>query len=307
MPRSETLTVINSFGLLFVITNSLTLGLRLQIGHILAHFLQRWQLAGRVLVINFVILPALIIGFAAVAPINADIKIGYCIVALAAGAPFAPAITRLARGDVAMSTALVLVMVVVTVIVMPFVLPLTVSAVVPGVEQVGTWDVAWPLLAFVIAPLLVGCFMRLRHEEVASSWVRPLMIIEITCLLLYTNLFIYAFTSQFVSVWWRAYLAAIAVPILGIAFGSVISIRDAGSRHACVITTAQRSITAGIIVTVFNYTQPLANVSVTIINTVGIVILLVLAIEWGRARVHRRPAATNSIAAPARADAEPSQ
>src|ERR671923_728823 len=108
MTSHEIVTVINAFGLLFVITNSFALGLRLQIGQILAHFFQDWQLAVRVLIINFVILPALIIGFAAIAPINADIKIGYCIVALAAGAPFAPAITRLANGNVAMSMALFL-------------------------------------------------------------------------------------------------------------------------------------------------------------------------------------------------------
>lgn len=73
------------------------------------------------------------------------------------------------------------------------------------------------------------------------------------------------------------------------------------------ITTAQRSITAGIIVTVFNYTQPLANVSVTIINTIGIAILLILAIEWARAQVRRSSPATTSIAAPAHADAGHSQ
>jgi BASS family bile acid:Na+ symporter len=44
-------------------------------------------------------------------------------------------------------------------------------------------------------------------------------------------------------------------------------------------------------VTVFNYTQPLANVSVTIINTCGILILLVLGIEWGRrAKAHKAAA-----------------
>jgi bile acid:Na+ symporter, BASS family len=307
MPSNETLTIINSFGLLFVITNTFGLGLRLQIGHILAHFFQHWQLAVRVLVINFVVLPALIIGFAAIAPINTDIKIGYCIVALAAGAPFAPAITRLAKGDVAMSTALFVVMVVVTVIVVPFALPLAVSAVVPGAKRVGIWDVAWPLLAFVVTPLLIGSLMRLRYGEMVSSWVRPILIISITCLLLYANVFIYAFSKQFASVWWGAYVAAIAVPILGIAFGSVISIRDVATRHACVITTAQRSISAAVIVTVFNYIQPLANVSVTIINSAGIAILLILGIEWGRAQVHKSPAATTSIAASAHADAGPSQ
>lgn len=287
MPSHEIVTTINSFGLLFVITSSFALGLRLPIGEILAHFFQNWQLAARVLTINFVILPALIIGFAAIAPINPDIKIGYCIVALAAGAPFAPAITRLANGNVAVSTALFLATVVVSVIVLPFLLPLTVSALVPSARHVGTWDVAWPLLAFLITPMLIGCLMRLRYADVVSKWVRPLLIVSITSLLLYANLFMYAFASQFRDVWWGAYVAAIAVPILGIALGSVISLKDVGARHASVITTAQRSITGAVIVTVFNYTQPLANVSVTIINATGIVILLLLAIEWRRAQTHK--------------------
>lgn len=284
MPSTDLLTVINSFGLLFAILNSFTLGLRLPIARILEHFFRDWQLAARVLLINFVILPALIIGFAMIVPINADIKIGFCIVALAAGAPFAPAITRLAKGDVAMSTSLLLAMVVGTVIVVPLVLPLAVSAVVPGTGHVGIWGVAWPLLAFVVAPLVVGCIMRLRYEEAVTGWARPLLIIQLVCLVLYVNLFIFAFTSLFGEVWWGAYVAAIAVPILGIALGSVISVRNAASRHASVITTAQRSITGGIIVTIFNYPQPLANVSVTVINTIGIVILLILAFEWRRAR-----------------------
>jgi BASS family bile acid:Na+ symporter len=61
--------------------------------------------------------------------------------------------------------------------------------------------------------------------------------------------------------------------------GSVISPRNTGARHASVITTAQRSITGAIVVTIFGYTQPLANVSVTVINTVGILLLLLLALE----------------------------
>lgn len=263
MSTNTTLIMINTFGLLFVITNSLALGLRLHIGQILAHFFQQWKLAVWVLLINFVLLPALIIGFAAVVPIPSDIKIGYCIVALAAGAPFAPAITRLAKGNVEMSSTLFVVMVVVTVIVVPLALPPIVSAVVPAVKYIPIWDVAWPLLVFVIIPLAIGILIRLRYEEVATSWVRPLLIISIVCLLLYANLFVYSAWNLFVSAWGSGtYIAAIAVPILGIVFGSVISMKDVGTRHACAITTAQRSITGAIILTIFNYTQPLANVSV---------------------------------------------
>jgi bile acid:Na+ symporter, BASS family len=298
MPQGTTLLMINTFGLVFVITNSLALGLRVHIGQILAHFFQQWKLAVWVLLINFVILPALIIGFAALVPIPSDIKIGYCIVALAAGAPFAPLITRLAKGNAAMSSTLFVVMVVVTVIVVPFALPPIVSAVVPAVKYIPVWDVAWPLLVFVAVPLLIGILIRLRYEEVAASWVRPLLIICIACLLLYANLFIYSSWSLFVGAWGSGtYLAAIVVPILGIVFGSVISTKDVGTRHACAITTAQRSITGAIILTVFNYTQPLANVSVTIINSFGIVILLLLSLEWGRrAQAHKSAVADTPVA-----------
>jgi BASS family bile acid:Na+ symporter len=281
-----------------VITNSLALGLRLHIGQILAHFFQNWKLAVWVLLVNFVILPALIIGFAALVPIPSDIKIGYCIVALAAGAPFAPMLTRLAKGNVDMSTTLFVVMVVVTVIAVPFVLPLVVSAVVPSVQHIAVWDVAWPLLVFVIIPLLIGCLIRLRYEEVAASWVRTLLIISITGLLLYTNLFLYSDWNLFVNAWESgAYIAAIAVPILGIVFGSVISWKDVGTRHACAITTAQRSITGAIILTIFNYTQPLANVSVTIINSFGILILLLLSMEWGRRAQAQKGAVADTVVA----------
>jgi len=95
--------------------------------------------------------------------------------------------------------------------------------------------------------------------------------------------FIVANWDGFVSAWGSGtYLAAVAVPIFGIVLGSLISRKDVGARHASVITTAQRSIGGAIVVTIFNYPQPLANVAVTIINVIGITILLLLSLEWGR-------------------------
>ena len=68
MTSDPTQIMIIAFGLLFVSTNSLGLGLRVQVGQLLAHFFQHWKLAVWVLLINFVLLPALIIGFAALVP-----------------------------------------------------------------------------------------------------------------------------------------------------------------------------------------------------------------------------------------------
>jgi bile acid:Na+ symporter, BASS family len=280
---TTTQTMIKAFGLLFVMGNSLGLGLRLPVGHLLAEHFRHWQLAARVLLINFVILPALIIGYARLVDIPANIKIGYCIIALAAGAPFAPMLTGIAKGDVPLSTTLFLVLTVGTLVVVPLVLSAAVSWVAPAVPTNSIWHLAWPLLAFVALPLLIGCLLRVRYPA-AEHGERVLQIISLTCLLLYANVFIVSNWNSFKSAWGTGtYGAAIAVPILGIALGSLISRANVGARHASVITTTQRSIGGAILVTLFNYPQPDANVAVTIINTIGITILLLLSLEWGRA------------------------
>jgi BASS family bile acid:Na+ symporter len=271
MAGNATQTVIIAFGLLFVILNSLGLGLSLKVGQILADFFRQWKLAAWVLLINFVILSGLIIGFAALVHIPADIKIGYCIVALAAGAPFAPMLTRLAKGSVEMSTTLFLALIVGTLIVVPLALPPTVTAVVPSVPKVPIWHVAWPLLLFILVPLAVGVLVRLRYPDEAAKGERPIQLIAIVALLLYFNVFVASSWSLFRNAWGSGtYLAAIVVPILGIALGSLISRKNVENRRASVITTAQRSISGAIVVTIFDYPQPQANVAVTIINSFGI-------------------------------------
>lgn len=284
MVNSEVNTIIISFGILFVILNALSLGLQLKVGDILTHFFKNWKFAARVLLINFVLLPILIIGFAALVDIPADIKIGFCIVALAAGAPFAPLLTKLAKGDAAMSTTLFLSLIVGTIIAVPLALSPAVTALVPSVQRIPIWSVAWPLLLFLATPLILGCLARLRYPNIAEKAAKPLLKMSIAALLVYVNVFITAYLHLFGEAWGSgAYLAAFAVPVLGIVLGSLISMKNIKVKRASIITTAQRSISGAIIVTVFNYPQPLANVSINIINTIGILILLVMSLEWGRA------------------------
>lgn len=300
MDNATTNTLIIAFGMLFVVLNALALGMSAHIGDVLAHFARNWKSAVLILVVNFVIIPGLVVGLTALLDIPSDLKIGFCIVALVAGAPFAPLLTRLARGDVATSTTMFIALTVGTILLAPLFLPLAVTALVPSVGLQSYWDVAWPLLAFLAAPIALGCIARLRYPRFAQAVQKPFRIVYIVCLLLYVNVFIVGYWSLFTQAWGSgAYLAAFGVPILGILFGSLLGARTRGIRHARVITTAERSISGAIIVTVFSYTQPLANVAVTIINTIAIVILLVLSLEWGRAAARRTQAAAPAASAAA--------
>ena len=88
-------------------------------------------------------------------PIDRPYATALLLLALAPCAPFAPAMMRMARGDPAYVAAFMVLTAVVTVIVMPVGVPLL----VPG-AAVNTWDLARPLLLFVLAPVLAGTAVR---------------------------------------------------------------------------------------------------------------------------------------------------
>ena len=104
--------LINGFGVLFVILNSFGLGLRLAVGKLLAEAFAHWKIAVWVLVINFVIIPLLFVGYllTIASSIPDEIKVGFCVAALCAGMPFAPILAGLAKADVSIATTLLVVL-----------------------------------------------------------------------------------------------------------------------------------------------------------------------------------------------------
>ena len=84
MPQSNLTDLINGFGVLFVILNAFGLGLRLPVGKLLATASAHWKIAVWVLVINFVIIPLLFIGYVLTiaSSIPGEIKVGFCVAAL---------------------------------------------------------------------------------------------------------------------------------------------------------------------------------------------------------------------------------
>jgi Sodium Bile acid symporter family len=119
------IVLINGFGVLFVVFNAFGLGLRLPVGKLLAQALAHWKIAVWALVINFVIIPLLLIGYllTIASSIPGEIKVGFCVAALCAGMPFAPIVARLAKANVTIATTLLVVLTVATIIALPLGLP----------------------------------------------------------------------------------------------------------------------------------------------------------------------------------------
>jgi bile acid:Na+ symporter, BASS family len=238
MTQSSQSVLINGFGVLFVILNSFGLGLRLPVGKILAEAFAHWKIAVWALVINFVIIPLLFIGYllTIASSIPGEIKVGFCVAALCAGMPFAPIIARLAKADVSIATTLLVVLTVATVIALPLGLPLAIDA-VDAQLKTSVWDVAWPLLLFLLLPLVLGCGFRVWWPDLTPPLERWVVRVAILCLLFNLNFTLVAYWNQFVQTWGTAsYLAALAGPVIGLGcrylLVSILRVKDVGIRHA---------------------------------------------------------------------------
>ncbi len=80
---SQSVVLINGFGVLFVILNAFGLGLRLSVGKMLAQAVAHRKIAVWVLVINFAVIPLVFIGYllTIASSIPGEIKVGFCVAA----------------------------------------------------------------------------------------------------------------------------------------------------------------------------------------------------------------------------------
>ncbi len=276
--------------MLFVILNSFGLGLRLSIGKFLAEAVAHWRIAVWVLVINFVIIPLLFIGYllTIASSIPDEIKVGFCVAALCAGMPFAPILARLAKADVSIATTLLVVLTVGTIIALPIGLPLAVDA-VDAQLTVSAWEVAWPLLVFLLLPLVLGCGFRVWWPDLTPELVQWAVRVAILCLLFNLNFTLVAYWDLFVQEWGtESYIAALAGPFIGLGCGyllvSGLRVKGVGIRHATEVTTAVRNIAPMLLMMIYPFAaDPLVTVSITILNTVGITIVVLFVLMWRRA------------------------
>jgi BASS family bile acid:Na+ symporter len=152
----------------FLVGGMLGMGMGLAPRSLLAP-LRDARLVGAALAANFVLAPAFAWLLVAVLPLQPAHATGLLLLATAAGAPFLPKLVENARGDLALSLALMTLLTVGTTLFMPWALPLL----APGLEA-DAWGIARPLVALIVLPLVAGMVVRSRAAALAERG-RPLL------------------------------------------------------------------------------------------------------------------------------------
>jgi BASS family bile acid:Na+ symporter len=264
--------------LVFVVTSMLAMGLSLTVGQIIEP-LRDLRLVAKALVANFVLVPVIAYVILLVIPLTDAQAIGLVLLATAAGAPFLPKLVEMAKADVAFGVGLMVLLMVVTVAYVPLVLPLL----LPGV-QVNPVDIAGSLVALMLVPLAVGLFVRARYAGTAARLQPSVNQVSTTALVFLVVLMLVLNVQTLLSVVGTGALLAFALLIVAsLAVGWVLGGPAAASRPVLGLGTAQRNVSAALVVGAANFDDP----NVVVMLVVGATLmglLIVVAGELGRRR-----------------------
>ena len=270
----ETLAMLSV--LVFVISSMLSMGMSLTMKQILDP-LKNARLVILALAANFLLVPITAVVITLIFPLNESITIGLILLSTAAGAPFLPKLVEMAKGNTAFSVGLMVLLMVVTIIYLPLVLPLLLS----GVE-VNPWDIAKSLIFMMLIPLAIGLFVKARYEEAAAK-LQPTFgqasNIAILALLILGLVLNFKDMIALVGSW--GILAGIVFLVVALVAGYFLGGSDPGTRSVMGLGTAQRNISAALVVAAQNFD---ANVItyIMVFSVIGFVILMPAAGELGK-------------------------
>jgi bile acid:Na+ symporter, BASS family len=152
----------------FVISTMLNVGLT-QKPTAITENLKQWHFLVRMLLANFVIVPALMFTVVTLGEYEPSHAAGLMIMSVCAGAPFLIKLTQTSENDIALGATVMMVLMVATVAVAPLMLPLMIE----GLE-VDTWGIAWSLSVQMLLPIVGGMILAQAassFSEAIQPWV----------------------------------------------------------------------------------------------------------------------------------------
>lgn len=262
--------------LVFVIGSMFSLGLSLTMKQIIDP-LRNARMVILALVANFILVPILAYALAIIFNLDESLQVGLILLSTAAGAPFLPKLVDVAKGNIAFSVGLMVLLMVVTIIYLPLVLPLLL-----GDVEVSAWDIAQSLIIMMLIPLAVGLFIKARYEEAADK-IQPTFgtAANIALLVLVVAGLVLNFSGMIALVGTFGILAGIIFILISLVIGYFLGGSDPGDRSVMGLGTAQRNISAALVVAAQNFSVDVITY-LMVIAVIGLVVLMPAAGELGK-------------------------
>ena len=255
--------------LVFVVSSMLAMGLGLKVAQVTAP-LRNLRLVAMSLLANFALMPAGAMVLARLLRLDEPLRVGLLLLGVAAGAPFLPKLTQIAKGNLAFAVALMVLLMVITVGYLPLVLPIL----LPGVS-VNPAKIARSLVLLMLLPLAVALAVNAKLPA-ASARAKPLFdrLSSLGLILVVVLLVVVNFNKVLSVFGTRAILAGLLFIAWGYAVGWALGGPAADTRPVLGLGTAQRNIAAALVVGSQSFGNPSVVVMVVVVAIVSLLILL---------------------------------
>ncbi len=264
--------------LVFVLSSMLAMGFGLTVGEIVAP-LRNVRRVVMSLLANFLLVPLVALALGALLRLDQPLGVGLLLLGSAAGAPFLPKLTQLAKGNLAFAVGLMVLLMVITVGYLPLVLPLLLSGV-----SVDSAKIARSLFLLMLLPLAAALVVKARFPTAAAR-TRPILDrISNLSLILFTLLLVTVNVNNVLAVFGtRAILAGLLFIAISFGTGWLLGGPDTDARRVLALGTAQRNIAAALVVGAQSFKDPKVVVMVIVVAIVGLLILMPLSRRLARA------------------------
>jgi BASS family bile acid:Na+ symporter len=201
------------------------------------------------LLATFVLVPLLAYGILFVLPLEQSLEIGLIVLSTAAGAPFLPKLVQGAKGNVAFGVGLMVLLMVITIIYLPFVLPLL----LPGVS-VNPWDIAKSLIVLMLIPLAIGLLVNAHSPDSAAEYQPFMSKLSSLSLLVLLVVGLGLNVSNILNLIGTNGILALLLFVIGsLVIGLLLGGREPEIRSVMALGTAQRNVSAAIVVAAQNF------------------------------------------------------
>lgn len=253
----------------FVVSSLLNVGLTQKPSKFRAH-LAKGHFLSRMVLANLILVPAVMILALTLVDLEPIYAAGLTVFGLSAGAPFLIALSKESKNDVSLAATVMTVLIIGTVVLVPILLPRLVEGI-----TVDVWALVRALLLQMILPMVAGMLARQYLVAVAAviqPWIARLSSVALYGLLVTVIVgYLPELTDPGL---WKAIATGLVVILIALFIGYMMGDGHYQLKQVGALATAQRNTAAAMIIASSNFDDPRAIVVVTLVNTLGLIMLM---------------------------------
>jgi BASS family bile acid:Na+ symporter len=255
--------------LTYVVSAMLALGLSHTVREIFAP-LRNIRITISAVIASYLIIPAIAALVARLFGLEPALRYGLVLIAMCAGAEIGPLLTANSKANVRLSGGILVLSIGITI----FYLPLMLGVFLPDVD-IPVGHLLLKLFLTIVAPLLIGLFIRSRSEKIAHTLEKYMHMISRVFVMLLTVIVVLLYYERIIALYGSyAILAGLILVVGGFAIGYVLGWPERGTRLAMAYMHGARNASVAVMVAADIFKdQPNA---MLMIATVVILILVIL-------------------------------